>query len=99
VAMAARSARDAPAGRSGLPGRFPAVTSNPEHPHRLRKWGRRSKQEESGGDELATVDRDGGDAPASSEQRQDGNVPLPPRNRLRQEVEEVEESKEELWPS
>jgi hypothetical protein len=24
--------------------------------------------------------------------------PLPPRNRLRQEVEEVEESKAELWP-
>jgi hypothetical protein len=64
----------------------------------LRKWGRRSEQEESGEDELATVDRDHGDAPVSSERRQDGNVPLPPRNRLRQEVEEVEESKAELWP-
>jgi hypothetical protein len=64
----------------------------------LRKWGRRSEQEESGGDELATVDRDGDDAQVSSERRQDGNVPLPPRNRLTQEVEEVEESHAELWP-
>jgi hypothetical protein len=58
----------------------------------LRKWGWRSEQEESGGDELATVDHDGGDDPVSSEQKQAGNVPLPPRNRLRQEVEEVEGS-------
>jgi hypothetical protein len=79
-------------GPFGLLGRFPAVTSNPEHPHGLRKWGQRSEQEESGGDELATVDRDDGDDPVSSEQKQAGNVPLPPHNRLRQEVEEVEGS-------
>jgi hypothetical protein len=62
-------AHDAPAGRSGSPGWFPTVTSNPEHPHRLRKWGRRSKKEESGGGELAMVDHEGGDAPVSSEWR------------------------------
>jgi hypothetical protein len=93
-----RPARDAPSGRSGSPGRFLAVTSNPEHPHGLRKWGRRSEKEKSGGDKLATVDHDDGDAPLSSERRQAGNVSLPPRNRLRQEVEDVEGSKAELWP-
>jgi hypothetical protein len=65
----ARPAHSAPAGRSVSPGQFPAVTSNHEHPHWLRKWGRRSEKEENGRGELATVDRDGGDAPVSSERK------------------------------
>jgi hypothetical protein len=56
-------------GRPGLPRQFLAVTSNHEHPHRFKKWGWRLEKEENGGRELATVDRDGGDAPVSSEQK------------------------------
>jgi hypothetical protein len=63
----------------------------------LRKWGQRSEKEKSGGDEQATVDRDDGDDPVSSEQKQASNVPLPPCNQLRQEVEDVEGSKADLW--
>jgi hypothetical protein len=43
------------------------------------------------------VDRDGGDAPVNSEQEQVGNAPLPPCQWLKQEVEEVEGSKAEVW--
>jgi hypothetical protein len=73
------------------------VTSNHEHPHGLRKWGQRSEKEENSRGELSTVDHDGGDAPVNSEQKQASNVPLPPRDWLKQEVEEVEGSKAELW--
>jgi hypothetical protein len=93
----ARPEHDAPAGRSGSPGRFLAVTSNHEHPHRLRKWGQRSEKEENDRGELATVDHDGGDAPVNSEREQVSNALFPPRNWLKQEVEEVEGSKVELW--
>jgi hypothetical protein len=63
----------------------------------LRKWGQRSEKEENDEGELATVDRDGGDAPVNSEREQAGNAPLPPRDWLKQEVKEVEGSKAELW--
>jgi hypothetical protein len=94
----ARPAHDAPAGRSGLPGRFPTVTSNHEHPHGLRKWGQRLEKEESGGGELTMVDHDSGDALVNSKWKQASNAPLPPCDGLKQEVEEVEGPKAELWP-
>jgi hypothetical protein len=90
-------AHDAPAGPSSSPGRFLVVTSNHEHPHGLRTWGRRLEKEENDGGELDTVDRDGGDALANSKQKQASNTPLPPRDWLKQGVEEVEGSKAELW--
>jgi hypothetical protein len=43
------------------------------------------------------VDRDGNDALLNSEWEQVGNAPLSPRDWLKQEVEEVEGSKAELW--
>jgi hypothetical protein len=92
-----RPEHDAPAERSGLHGWFLAVASNHEHQHVLREWGRGSEKEENGGGELATMDCDGGDAPANSEREKVGNAPLPPHNWLKQEVEEVEGFKAELW--
>jgi hypothetical protein len=42
-----------------------------------------SEKEENGGDELATVDHDGGDAPVKIERGKVGNAPLPPRDWLK----------------
>jgi hypothetical protein len=44
------------------------------------------------------VDHDGGDAPVNSKRKQTSNAPLPPRDGLKQEVEEEEGPKAELWP-
>jgi hypothetical protein len=46
---------------------------------------------------LATEDRKSGGAPVSSEWGKVGNVPLPPLDGLKQEVEEVEGPKAEPW--
>jgi hypothetical protein len=72
--------RDAPAGRSGVQGRFPAVTSSHKHPHGLRKWERGSGKEENEGGKLATVDRGGDDAPVSSGGKRVDNTSLPLRD-------------------
>jgi hypothetical protein len=74
----ARPERDAPAGHSGLHGRFPAITSSHKHPHGLRKWERGSGKEENDGGELATVDRGDGDSPVSSGWKRIDNASLPP---------------------
>jgi hypothetical protein len=64
----------------------------------LRKWGQRSEKEENDRGELAIVDHDGDDVPVNSERKQASNAPLPPCDGLKQEVEEVEGPKAELWP-
>jgi hypothetical protein len=60
--------------------------------------GQRSEKEESDRGELAMVDHDGGNAPVNSKRKQTSNAPLPPRDGLKQEVEEEEGPKAELWP-
>jgi hypothetical protein len=76
--------------RSGLAGICGSVITRAST--RGREEGTCAREVEVHGAVLATVNHDGGDDPVSSERKQASNVPLPPRNRLWQEVEEVEGS-------